>query len=215
VHIPDGFISPKVYLPLYVVAAGAWVWGLRRLRRTLDEKALPWLAVMSALSFVLMLVALPLPGGSSVHASGICLLALLFGVWAAFLSVSLVLLIQALLFGIGGITALPLNALAMGLAGGAAAVAIYKLLRRLNEFAAILLAAWFSVMVPALLVALVLGIQPAIAHSADGTPLFFPFGLTVTLPALLLPHALLGAGEAVLTILVWRLVGRLKGGEPQ
>lgn len=214
-HIPDGFISPKMYLPLYVVSIGAWAWGLRQLRRSLDEKTIPWLAVLAALSFVLMMVAIPIPGGSSVHASGICLLAVLFGVWAAFLAVSLVLLIQALLFGTGGITSLPLNALAMGLAGGAAAWCSFRSLRRLNETAALAIAAWLSVMVPALLVALALGLQPLIASLPDGTPLFFPFGLSVTLPAVLVPHALLGVGEALLTVLVYRLVRRLKdGGTP-
>jgi len=211
VHIPDGFISPKMYLPLYAVSAGCWAWGLGRLRRRLDEKTIPWLAVLAALSFVLMMVAVPLPGGSSVHASGICLLALLFGIWTAFLAVSLVLLLQALLFGAGGITSLPLNALAMGLAGAAVAVWIFTLLRRWNETAALATAAWFSVMVPALLVALALGLQPLIASGPDGTPLFFPFGFSVTLPAVLL-HAVLGVGEGVLTLMVYRLAGRLKGG---
>lgn len=211
-HIPDGFISPKMYLPLYVVSAGAWAWGLKRMRRSLDEKAIPWLAVLAALSFVLMMVAVPFPGGTSVHATGICLLAVIFGVWAAFLSVSLVLLIQALLFGTGGITSLPLNALALGLAGGAAASWTFRALRRWNETAALASAAWLSVMVPALLVALALGLQPLIASAADGTPLFFPFGFSVTLPAVLLPHAILGVGEGLLTVLVYRLVGRLKQG---
>ncbi len=209
-HIPDGFISPKMYLPLYAVSAGAWAWGLKRMRRSLDEKTIPWLAVLAALSFVLMMVAVPFPGGTSVHATGICLLAVIFGVWAAFLSVSLVLLIQALLFGTGGITSLPLNALALGLAGGAAASWTFRSLRRWNETAALASAAWLSVMVPALLVALALGLQPLIASAADGTPLFFPFGFSVTLPAVLLPHAILGVGEGLLTVLVYRLVGRLK-----
>jgi len=56
--------------------------------------------------------------------------------------------------------------------------------------------------VPAVLLAVVLGIQPAIAHSADGQPLFFPFGLSVALPAVVLPHALLGVAEGLLTVLV-------------
>jgi len=60
------------------------------------------------------------------------------------------------------------------------------------------------VMGSALLLALVLGLQPAIAHGPDGTPLFFPFGPAITVPALLLPHALIGAGEAALTLLVFR-----------
>jgi cobalt/nickel transport system permease protein len=58
--------------------------------------------------------------------------------------------------------------------------------------------------VPGVIVALVLGIQPLIAHKDDGTPLFFPFGLSITLPAILLPHMIIGIGETVLTVLVWR-----------
>ena len=68
------------------------------------------------------------------------------------------------------------------------------------------LAGWLSVVVPAIVVALVLGLQPVLAHAPDGTPRFFPFGLSVTLPAIVLPHALLGIGEGVLTLLVVRLL---------
>jgi cobalt/nickel transport system permease protein len=56
----------------------------------------------------------------------------------------------------------------------------------------------------ALIEALVLGIQPLIAHQPDGTPLFFPFGLEITLPAVLIPHLAIGVGEAVLPVLIWR-----------
>ena len=126
-HVPDGFISPKMYLPAYVVAAGLWAWGLRRARAKLDEETVPYIAVMTALSFVLMMVTVPMPGGTSVHATGIALLAILFGPWTAFLSVSLVLLLQAILLGAGGITSLPVNALALGLAGGTAAAGVFKI----------------------------------------------------------------------------------------
>lgn len=209
-HIPDGFISPQTYLPLYAVAGVAWAYGARRLRARLDQDTLPYLAVMTALSFVLMMVALPLPGGATVHAAGIGLLAVSFGGWMAFLAVSLVLVMQALLFGDGGITALPVNALAMGLAGGFAAAAAWRLLGRFHETAALFLAGWLSMAVPALLVALALGIQPAIAQDARGAPLFFPFGLAVTLPAIVLPHLLVGVAEGVLTVLGHRYFTRLR-----
>jgi len=209
-HVPDGFISPKMYLPAYAVAAGLWVWGLNRARAKLDEETVPYVAVMTALSFVLMMITVPMPGGMSVHATGIALLAILFGPWTAFLSVSLVLLLQALLLGAGGITSLPVNALALGLAGGTVATGVFRLVRPLNETAALVGAGWVSVVVPAALLAMALGVQPMIAHAADGTPLFFPFGLSVTIPAMIIPHAVVGVGEGLLTVMVYRLVTRLR-----
>ncbi len=209
-HIPDGFISPQTYLPAYAVAAVLWAYAARRVKRELDADTLPFLAAYTALSFVLMMVALPLPGGTTAHAAGIGLLAVSFGGWMSFLAISLVLAMQALLFGDGGITALPINALAMGLAGSFAALAAWKLLGRLNQNVALFLAGWLSIALPALLVALALGIQPAIAHDARGAPLFFPFGLSITLPAVVLPHLLVGVAEGVLTVLGYRYLTRLR-----
>jgi len=209
-HIPDGFISPQTYLPAYVAAAGLWAFAARRVKRDLDADTLPFLAACTALSFVLMMVALPLPGGSTAHAAGIGLLAVSFGGWMAFLAVSLVLAMQALLFGDGGITALPINALAMGFIGSFAALATWKLLGRLNQSLALFLAGWFSIVLPALLMALVLGVQPMIAYDAQGAPLFFPFGLAITLPAVVLPHLLVGLAEGVLTVLGYRYLTRLR-----
>lgn len=203
-HIPDGFLSPQTYLPAAALTVGTWAWAARGLRERLNETLVPRLAMMTALAYGLGLVMLPLPGGTSGHALGVALLALLFGLRLAFLAYSGVLLLQALLFGAGGLTALPLNALAMGLAGGVTAIAAFRLLRPLSETFAVALAAWLSVMVSGALVALVLGIQPWIAARPDGTPLFFPFGPEITLPAVLIPHALIGVGEAALTLLAWR-----------
>jgi cobalt/nickel transport system permease protein len=211
-HIPDGFISPKFYIPAFAAAAALWAVGARRARRTLDAETIPQLAVITALAFILMMIALPLPGGTSVHASGIALLAVVFGVWTAYLSVSLVLLLQALLFGMGGVTSLPVNALAMGMAGGLAAAAVFRALKPLHEKTALFAAGWISVVIPALMLAIALGVQPLIAHTADGTPLFFPFTLEVTLPAVLIPHALLGIGEGILTVMVYCFLNRLRTG---
>ncbi len=207
-HIPDGFIAPQVYLPAYALAGLAWTWAGRGLRRQLDETTVPRLAVLTALSYALGLVMLPLPGGTSGHALGVGLLALLFGVRTAFVAYSLVLVLQSLLLGAGGVTALPINALAMGLAGAAGAVAARRILRRIGDAVAVAAAGFVSVLLPALLVALVLGLQPVIARRADGTPLFFPFGVEVTLPAVLLPHLAIAAAEAVLTLMVWRYARR-------
>jgi cobalt/nickel transport system permease protein len=209
-HIPDGFISPQTYLPAYALAVGLWSFAARRVKRDLNADTLPFLAAYTALSFVLTMVALPLPGGTTVHAAGIGLLAVSFGGWMAFLAVSLVLAMQALLFGDGGITALPINALAMGFVGSFAALGAWKALAQVNETVALFLAGWLSIALPALLVALALGVQPLLAHDAQGTPLFFPFGLAITLPAVVLPHLLVGLAEGVLTVLGFRYLKRLR-----
>lgn len=205
-HIPDGFLSPQTYLPAYVLAAGAWWWAAQGLKAGLNETTAPRLAMLTALAYALGLVMVPIPGGTSGHALGVAMLALVFGIRATFVAYSLVLLLQALMFGAGGITALALNALAMGLAGASVAVGVRRLLQPFGDTVAIAAATWCSVMISGLLVALALGIQPMIAHQADGTPLFFPFGPAITLPAVLIPHAFIGVGEAILTVLVLRYV---------
>ncbi|PIV87871.1 MAG: cobalamin biosynthesis protein CbiM [Hydrogenophilales bacterium CG17_big_fil_post_rev_8_21_14_2_50_63_12] len=208
-HIPDGFIAPQMYLPLYGLAAGLWAYGAKRVARELDEATLPWLAALTAASFALSFIALPLPGGTSAHVTGVGLLAASFGIWNAFMAASMVFAIQALLFGDGGVTTLPLNALAMGFAGALAARGLYLALRRW-PIVALFAAGWIGLCLPSLLIALALGAQPLIAHDAAGAPLYFPFGWSVTLPALLIPHALLGLGEGALTVLGGRLIERLR-----
>lgn len=203
-HIPDGLISPQTYLPALVLAAPLWLLAGRKLQARLGDEALPRLAVFTALAFLLSTLMLPLPGGTSGHAVGVGLLALVFGPWIAFMAYSLVLVLQAVVVGAGGVTSLPVNALAMGLVGAWVTVGMHAALRRFGEAVAVVVAVWAGVMVAALILALVLGLQPSIAQAPDGTPRFFPFGPAITLPALLIPHALIGAGEAALTLLVYR-----------
>jgi cobalt/nickel transport system permease protein len=214
-HIPDGLISPQTYLPALTVAVPLWVLGARRLNTLMGDATLPRLAVLTALAFLLSTLMLPLPGGTSGHAVGISLLALVFGAWVAFVAYSLVLLLQALVVGAGGITALPVNALAIGFIGAWTAVGVHRVLRRWHEPAAVAAAAWLSVMMSALLMALVLGAQPGLAQGPDGMPLFFPFGPAVTLPAIMVPHLFIGIGEALFTLLVWRHARRRRWLEPE
>lgn len=208
-HIPDGFIAPQMYAPAYAVAVGCWATAIRRMRRSLREESIPYLAALTGAAFVLMTVTIPLPGGTSVHATGVAIIAILFGPWIAFICMSVVLLMQALLLGLGGITALPINGLAIGLVGGLTAAYMHRALRRLNETASIFIAGWFSVVLPAGLIALALGLQPTIASDASGHPIYFPFGLRIALPAVLLPHIAVGAAEGVLTVMVYRFLVRI------
>jgi cobalt/nickel transport system permease protein len=99
----------------------------------------------------------------------------------------------------------------MGLVGGAAGALCRRLLAPIHERAALFAAGWIAVNASALVLAVVLGVQPALAHTADGKPLFFPFGLSVTIPALMIPHALIGVGEGLLTVAVCGLFAKIGG----
>lgn len=214
-HIPDGFIAPTVFLPAWGVAAGFWSWCLKDAGRLLDVELIPRLSVATAAAFVLTMITLPLPGGTSVHLCFAGLLTLVFGWRLAFLSLSLVFAMQAFLLGDGGVSVLGLNVLVVGGVGGFSAITAFRMLRPLNESAAVWIAGWISVVIPAVLMAVILGLQPQLAHEADGTPLFFPFGMNVTLPALVVPHLILGVLEGSLTLFGWRILAQKKsGGSP-
>jgi len=203
VHIPDGFISPVTYIPMWGVAGLLWYRSYKKI--TLDSDQIPFLASLSALSFIMMMIAIPLPAGTSAHLSGVALMALLFSPALSFGAISLVLVIEALFFGEGGVTTLGINVVAIAFFGSYGAYYGYRWLRRFGEYFAIFAAGWLGLVLPALFIAVVLGLQPLIA-SYSGTPLFFPFSIKTTTVALLLPHVLLGIAEGVVTLLIYRFL---------
>ena len=206
-HIPDGFLGPETWLPAAGAAAATGAWATRRVRRTLTIATVPSLGVATACSFGLMLVSVPLPGGTTIHLTGIGLLALRFGIATTYLAVVLVLALQALLLGDGGLTTLPVTALALGLAGATAAVLVERLGSPLLGRFAAGLAAGVAVIVAAALVAVALGLQALLAQGPDGAPLFFPFGLRTTLPVVVGPHLIVAVLEGAVTMAALRILG--------
>ncbi len=198
-HIPDGLIAPPVYFAAAAVALPLWALSVRRVARSLDESAIPRMAVLTALAFVLSSVMIPLPGGTSAHFSGVGLLVIVFGLWPAFLAFSGVLLLQVLLLGMGGVTTLPITALSMGLLGGGVTRLLHRGLRSRSAALSIALPVAAGVVCAAIAMALVLGIQPWFGTDANGQPLYFPFGVQVTLPVVVLPHLAIGAAEGALS----------------
>src|SRR5205807_2422806 len=112
--IPDGYLSPFFSVGSGVVTVPAWSFAAMRLQRTLRGRSVPLLALLSAFSFTLMMVSFPVPGGTTAHAVGGTLLAIVLEPWAAVVGVSVALVIQALFFGDGGVLAIPINCLNLG-----------------------------------------------------------------------------------------------------
>jgi len=210
-HVPDGFLSPQLTLPAWAVSAPLWTWAARRHFGRAAAESLPVVGSLTALAFVIQTIMIPVPGGTSTHLVGVTLLALLYHPLVAFLCESLVLLVQALFFGAGGITVLGVNALAMGLVGPVAGWLVWKALRRLHERAAAFLAAWVAMQAATLAVAAVLGLQ----HALDGR--YFPVPLAVVLPAMVLPSlTVTGVVEGAYTVFALSILRKanLRGVSP-
>ena len=205
-HIPDGYLSPQTAGVLYVVSAPLWALSLRNIRRRMRQRSVALLALLAAFSFLVMMFNIPLPGGTTGHAAGGVLIAILIGPWPALMAVTLALAIQALFFGDGGLLALGANSFNIAFAMPFAGYLVFRALRGGsrpgNRRFALAAAAggYVGINAAAFLVALELGIQPLLHRLADGTPLFCPFALEVTIPAMVIPHlTVAGAAEAILT----------------
>ncbi len=203
-HIPDGYLSPTVVVGTYSVAIPLWVYGLKKLKKSLDEETLPLIGALSALSFIIMMINIPIPGGTSGHAVGAVLIAILFNPWIAYIAVSIVLLIQAVIFGDGGISTFGANALSMGFVGAFVGYYVFNALKK-YKFAPYL-AGWSGIVISSLVVAILLGIEP-IFWTKDGMALYFPFDLKTTIPALVGSHILFfGVVEAIFTGLIYNYI---------
>jgi cobalt/nickel transport system permease protein len=205
-HIPDGYLSPATCATMYVAAAPFWYIALQKVRRLLHTKLVPLLAVFSAFSFVIMMFNLPLPGGTTGHAVGMGVAAIVLGPWGSMLAVSVALLIQALFFGDGGVTAFGANCFNMAIVGSLVAYWVYRAIAGRSAITAsrrvvaAAIAGYVAINVAALLAAVEFGIQPLLFTDASGAPLYAPYPLSVAIPAMAIGHlTVAGLAELVVT----------------
>src|SRR4051812_31168024 len=112
-HIPDGYLSPQTCTVATVVMVPVWGTAARKVRETIKRREVPLLALAASYSFLVMMLNVPIPDGTTAHAVGAVLIAILLGPWAAVIAVSVALVIQALFFGDGGVLAFAPNAFNM------------------------------------------------------------------------------------------------------
>jgi len=213
-HIPDGYLGPPTYLAAFAACAPLWSVAARKIRGRLDARRTPLLAISAAFSFLIMMFNIPLPGGSTGHAVGGVLIAIAVGPWGAMLSVSIALVIQALLFGDGGITAIGANCFNIAFVMPFTGYYAYRLLSRIfrsGPGAAVSAAVggWVGLNAAAFTTALMFGVQPLLHAAADGRALYSPYPLSVAVPAMMIEHLFLfGPVEALVTGLVVRALSR-------
>jgi cobalt/nickel transport system permease protein len=204
-HIPDGFLSPTITLPAWGAAAPLWWWSARRTFGASVAERLPVMGALTALAFVVQSIMIPVPGGTSTHLSGVAVLAIVFNPWVAFVCESLVLLLQAILLGAGGVTVLGVNALAMGLLGPTVAWLVDRGLRRFSGRLAAFAGAYLGLQAATLAVALVLGLQHHLS------PTYMPVPFPVTLAAMMVPSlAVTGVVEGFYTVATLALLRKAR-----
>jgi cobalt/nickel transport system permease protein len=206
VHIPDGYLSPSTCGTLGAAMVPFWATAGRRVRKVVKSRYVPYVALGASFSFIVMMFNIPVPDGTTAHGVAGTLTAILLGPWAALISVSVALIIQALFFGDGGVLAIGANCFNMALVLPFVGYAVYRLLSRnmtlTNPRRALAagIASYVGLNVAAMCAAIEFGIQPDLFKAADGTPLYAPFHMSQTVPAMALAHlTVAGLAEFALT----------------
>src|SRR5208282_3869369 len=193
-HIPDGYLSPSTCAVLYGASAPFWYTALQRVKKALATRLVPLLSVMAALSFVIMMFNLPLPGGTTGHAVGVAIATIILGPWASILAISIALSIQAVFFGDGGITTLGANCFNMAIVGSLVAYTVYRFaagrvaLTSSRRVVAAALAGYTAINASAFCAAVEFGIQPVFFKDPSGAPLYAPYPLSIAIPAMMIGH---------------------------
>ncbi len=209
-HIPDGYLSPQTYIPLLGVFVAVATVAVKKVRKEVSARNIPYLGMAAAFSFIIMMFNLPIPGGTTGHAVGSAVIAILFGPWAATVAVSVALIIQALIFGDGGITAIGANCFNMAIFMPFTAYYLFSLFsfnpaRKAQVLFAAFISGYLSLVMAAILTGIEFGIQPLIASSSDGKALYCPYDLKIAVPAMAIEHMLLfGIVEGLITVIIVR-----------
>jgi cobalt/nickel transport system permease protein len=200
-HIPDGFLDTKTWIGMTLISGGILTLVFKSFKRENLLQRVPLIGMTAAFVFAAQMLNFPVAGGTSGHFMGGVFCCIILGPWTGFIAMSMVLVIQCLIFQDGGLTALGANIFNMGFIGSVGGFYLYFLFRLLiwgerTRFLAYALASWWSVMLAAAFAALQLSLSGTVA-------------LSIGLPAMLSAHAVIGVVEAVITSValsaLWRI----------
>ncbi|UCE74227.1 MAG: energy-coupling factor ABC transporter permease [Methanomassiliicoccales archaeon] len=193
-HIPDGLMEPIIWGIGWIIALVFVALASRILNKRIHEKQIPLMAVLAAGIFVAQMINFPIGGGTSGHLIGAALAAMLLGPYAGLIVITTILIIQCLIFGDGGITALGLNIVNMGIIGCFVGWGVHKIFPEKYRTFGIFLGSWTAVFIGAFICALELAISFSLSNGAFGIPAH------IAVPTMLGYHAIIGIGEGIITM---------------
>ena len=196
-HIPDGYLSLYVIVPTFVITIIFWAISVKKAKLT--EQQIPIMGLLTALFFAAMMMNYPIAGGTTAHLLGGATIGLILGPFAGGISVTIILVLQAFLFGDGGLTALGANVLNMGIVGILVPCIIFliankafKLKTTTSIFATIFIGAFLGDVLAAISAGIELGLSQPV----------FQYGLSVAVPVMAINHSVIGVAEGVVTVII-------------
>ncbi|QIL51138.1 cobalt transporter CbiM [Weissella coleopterorum] len=209
-HIPDGYLSPETCFLMYATAFPIVTYATKqvanKIKNAPDRIAL--IGIGAACSFLIMMLNLPIPGGTSAHAVGATILAILLGPYEAVLALTLALILQAFIFGDGGVLALGANIINMAVIMPLFGYGIYSIIHKWGfPKIAVALGSYLGINLAALFVAIELGLQPILFHTTHGQPLYNPYPLPITITAMMGTHLfIVGIIEGAFAMIIYSYV---------
>ena len=218
-HIPDNYLSPSTCAVMTAAMVPVWVISAGRVKAQLPKAKIPMMGVGGALSFLGMMFNIPLPGGTTGHAVGGTLIAVVLGPYAACISISSALFLQALIFGDGGILSFGANCFNMAFVLPFTGYAVYSVLKRQlkggrGRLIAAGIGSYIGINAAAFCAAIEFGIQPMLFRDSAGNAMYCPYGLSIAVPAVMIGHlTVFGAAEVIYTTAVLAFVRRTSASE--
>jgi cobalt/nickel transport system permease protein len=199
-HIPDGYLSPPVFVAGFIITIIFWAISFTKIKLT--DKQVPIMGLLTALFFAAMMMNYPIVGGTTAHLLGGASLGLILGPYAGSISVTIILVLQALLFGDGGLTALGANVLNMGVIGVFVPCALFLLMNKVmkGNGKQLYIIVFISALVGDVLAAIAAGTELGLSQP------IFQYGLSVAVPAMAINHSIIGVAEGIVTMV---LIGTL------
>ena len=190
-HIPDGMLDVKTFATLWTGGAGCVAYASWWIRKHLDGAKIVLMAVLAALIFGLQMLNFPIAAGTSGHFTGGAFVGILLGAWPACIVMSVVLVVQALFFGDGGITTFGANLINMGVIAPFVAAFIYQIAQRISKsYAAKIIGAFIGAFVAIVASSAAVALELWASNHAQ----FF-----VALGSMVFWHTLIGIGEGIIT----------------
>lgn len=197
-HIPDGFLSIYVIVPTFIITIIFWIISFKKVKLT--EQQVPIMALLTALFFAAMMMNYPIIGGTTAHLLGGATIGLILGPFAGCISITIILILQALLFGDGGLTTLGANVLNMGIIGVFVPCALFLVLNKIFKVKTVSTKLYAIIFVSAF-------VGDVLAAISAGTELglsvgTFTYGLDIAVPAMAINHSIIGIAEGVVSAVI-------------